>query len=413
MRPGRPIRHARHGEKSLDWITAPAPRILVVATDLAALGGAETYTRQLVIHLAAAGFRVIVVCHTPAKDLPPAVEYVIVPRFEASRLYGLWRLTAILRPFANYLRLFGSRRCKPAAIIGGPDALTWAVCQHYRETPLISVPHALITPLEVATYPSISRLQRWSSVTAAYAIERWTLSRASAVVRFSQFACDRLRQYYGPRVRAPLVVFPQAIERMPDPARLERQHGDYVPRLLSIGRLIPSKNLAFALSILANLRDARWEFDIVGDGSEMESLKQQARELDIAERVHFHGFLADVSRFYRSAGLLLFPSVLENQPLVVLEAMSYSVPVLAFRGNQSTVQNALHEVVSDGENGLLADSPESFRMHLASFLSSPERFSDMGQAGRRTVEQNHLWCHHFSRYMDLFVALRIGNVATG
>lgn len=102
-------------------------------------------------------------------------------------------------------------------------------------------------------------------------------------------------------------------------------------RLLSVGRLTHLKGLDVALKALAGLKGYEWTFDVLGEGSERGTLESLAVSLGIGERIHFWGDRDrhEVERFMAESSCLLFPSFSEGMGLVVLEALSIGLPVIA------------------------------------------------------------------------------------
>lgn len=142
-------------------------------------------------------------------------------------------------------------------------------------------------------------------------------------------------------------------------------------RFLSVGRLTRLKGLDVALKALAGLKAYEWTLDVLGEGSERESLKSLAVSLGIAERVHFLGDKdrQEVERYMAESSCLLFPSFSEGMGLVVLEALSIGLPVIASDlealrefakeglvpvGNVEEWKRAIERFIVDGEAGRLS-----------------------------------------------------------
>ena len=103
-----------------------------------------------------------------------------------------------------------------------------------------------------------------------------------------------------------------------------------VRRLAFVGMLTKAKGVADLLEALAGLAaqvpDLR--LTVIGDGSERANLERRAMRDDLAGRVEFLGFREDVPRLLATADALVLPSRMEQQPLVVIEAMAAAEPVL-------------------------------------------------------------------------------------
>ncbi len=135
--------------------------------------------------------------------------------------------------------------------------------------------------------------------------------------------------------------------------------GDGV-RLLYLGRLEDRKRPALAIETLAALRDAGHAASLLlaGDGPARAGLEDRARALGVAHRVHFLGRVPDARKWalYDGAQLLLFGSTLEGFGLVVAEAQSRGLPVIAAAGT------ATAEALVDGVTGhLTAPTATAFR----------------------------------------------------
>jgi glycosyltransferase involved in cell wall biosynthesis len=69
---------------------------------------------------------------------------------------------------------------------------------------------------------------------------------------------------------------------------------------------------------------------VVGEGPDMETLKQLATELDLANRVKFTGLLKDPTVAYQAMDIFCLTSHWEPFGLVVAEAMACQIPIIGF-----------------------------------------------------------------------------------
>ena len=100
-------------------------------------------------------------------------------------------------------------------------------------------------------------------------------------------------------------------------------------KILLIGRIAEEKNFRLVFEALLHIPKNVWQLTIVGDGPNIDKLKQFISKHKISNRVRFAGYQQDVEKFYKNADLLIISSVSEGCPLVALEAMSYGVLVLS------------------------------------------------------------------------------------
>lgn len=121
-----------------------------------------------------------------------------------------------------------------------------------------------------------------------------------------------------------------AMERARD-RRLPREpHQPF--RLLMVGRLAQQKDQATALAALARLPHLDWRLAIAGRGPLREALERQARDLGIADRIDFLGYVGDPDRIAALMGeadLLLQPSRWEGLCATLIEAMACGAGVVA------------------------------------------------------------------------------------
>lgn len=211
-------------------------------------------------------------------------------------------------------------------------------------------------------------------------IARKALARARVVMPVSQ-ALQRGIEDYG--IRAPFQVVPNVVDTSVfHPANEEgattlTMHPVGQPerpyRLLFVGGLTPVKGVPDLLAALAILNQGHrnWRLDVVGDGPNRAEYTSLAAQLGLDRQVAFHGFQpkAIVASFMQQAGLLILPSLWENSPCVIVEAMASGLPVIASR------IGGIPELVSE-ETGMLVPpkDPASLAAAIASVLDAPDLF---------------------------------------
>jgi glycosyltransferase involved in cell wall biosynthesis len=101
------------------------------------------------------------------------------------------------------------------------------------------------------------------------------------------------------------------------------------PLIGSVARLHPQKNLGAAIRLLSLRPD--WHLALAGQGGERDALEALARELGVAERLHFVGELGPegVARFLKGLDVFVFPTRAETFGLAVVEAAQAGVAVVA------------------------------------------------------------------------------------
>lgn len=102
--------------------------------------------------------------------------------------------------------------------------------------------------------------------------------------------------------------------------------------VVCVGRLSYEKGVDLLLDAWARviLNKSDWCLKIIGHGAELDNLKQKSIDLKIQNSVYFEGEVSDVTTYYRDANFLCLPSRNEGFGMVIIEANSFGLPVLAF-----------------------------------------------------------------------------------
>ena len=126
---------------------------------------------------------------------------------------------------------------------------------------------------------------------------------------------------------------------------------EQIKRLFCAARLSPEKGLTFAVEALKLLLDKGYDLELRlgGDGPSKAHLQALTKQLGIADRVKFLGFLTEeeVISELHAADLFVLPSFVEGVPVSAMEAMAVGVPVVA------TNIAGTYELIENGETGIL------------------------------------------------------------
>lgn len=121
-------------------------------------------------------------------------------------------------------------------------------------------------------------------------------------------------------------------------------------KLISIGRLHFQKNYESLIRIfsIVHKRFPDWKLDIYGDGSDKQRLQNQIDDLELTETVVLKGNTKNVKEVLLDASCFVLSSHWEGMPLVMIEAMTCGLPIIAY-----DCPSGPRDLITDGENGYL------------------------------------------------------------
>jgi 1,2-diacylglycerol 3-alpha-glucosyltransferase len=188
------------------------------------------------------------------------------------------------------------------------------------------------------------------------------------------------KELLGYCIKTPIDVIPTGIPlerfegRNPEKFRKDNGFSAEDRLLLFVGRVAEEKNLDFTLRVFKRLlqKVPRAHYVIGGAGPSLEKLKGYAKELAIAERVHFLGYIqGELWRdCYAAADLFFFASLTETQGLVVTEAMAAGTPVVAVN------RMGIRDVMAEQKGGVTCEpDEEEFYQASLRMLTDPKLYA--------------------------------------
>ena len=157
----------------------------------------------------------------------------------------------------------------------------------------------------------------------------------------------------------------------------------------TVARLYVTKGLTYLLDAAAAVKKTHPNaaFRIYGDGELRDELLAKAKTLGLDGEAMFVGAFAtreDLSRIMAETDIFVMPSILEGQPLSVVEAMAYGRPIV------TTAVGGVPELIQDGVNGLLCPpgDPESLAEKITSMLDDSALRARLGSAARASYEKS-------------------------
>jgi len=175
-------------------------------------------------------------------------------------------------------------------------------------------------------------------------------------------------------------------------------------RMLFVGRMIRTKGARDAIRAIAKLQDLEGiTFDVIGDGYDLATCKEEAQKLGVENTVTFHGRLPrkEIDAFYARSDVFLFPSFREAGGIAVFEAMSHGLAmIVADRGGPG--------FVVDDSCGIRipVTDPERFADQIAGAIrklaAAPDLVAAMGKAAREKIQRQFLWDMKIERIEEIY-----------
>lgn len=273
----------------------------------------------------------------------------------------------------------------------------WSVCQAFRQIkaqgfrPDIIHAHVYVSGIPAVIIGKLYHIpvvisEHWSAFPRKL-LSRLEIFKArlafkwAAMVMPVSYALQKAIESYG--IRANFVIVPNTVNPTLFFPKSPITNRDNLKRILFVGLLTPIKGLPYLFQALKKVKKQRedWHLDIVGDGSSRAAYEKMTADLGILERVTFHGLKSkqEIAEFMRNCDFFVLPSLWENLPCVLIEAMASGLPIIATRvGGVPEIINQAHGIlVPPKDVGALAKAIDYMLSHYQNY--PPEKISQYAQ----------------------------------
>ncbi len=231
----------------------------------------------------------------------------------------------------------------------------------------------------------------------------WTLRRATALTAISE-DCKNHALHAGAYESSISVVMNGADLRRFSPASEgEKGASNFGPRMVFACRqLFPRKGIRFLIEAVAILRAKYPDISLIiaGDGFERPVLEKLAKDLKIADRTQFLGWVAnkDLPQYFRASRVSVIPSLEEGFGIPAAEAMGCEIPVVA------SDAGGLPEVVDNGVTGFIVPKGDCAALAKAidKVLGDENLRTAMGKAGRVRALARFDWDRTVERFNSVY-----------
>lgn len=180
-------------------------------------------------------------------------------------------------------------------------------------------------------------------------------------------------------IKTKVIYIPQAIENLP------KQNISTNKNILFVGRLEQEKGILDLIDIFKNVININKSINltIVGDGTQKKLIKEKINKLKLNKNIKLTGYLTgkELNKEYSKASLFVMTSYEESFGLVLIEAMSYGIPCIAFASALGAKE------IINKKNGILIKNRDKEKMAkeiIKIFKNNSNK--ELEQAARNTAE---------------------------
>lgn len=216
-----------------------------------------------------------------------------------------------------------------------------------------------------------------------------TINKADRVIAVSEKSAEGLREVC--KVTRPIVVRnPLLSDPYPSGGQKDYNHKNDRPfTITTVARLYVTKGLTYLLDTAALVKKTHpnVQFKVYGEGELRDELLAKADGLGLDGKSIFVGAFTsreELTRIMDGTDIFLLSSILEGQPLVIVEAMAYGCPIV------STNVGGIPELITDGVNGFLCppQEPGCLAEKIKMLADDPSMREQLGRAARAFYENS-------------------------
>ncbi|MGX4645502.1 glycosyltransferase [Holzapfeliella sp. JNUCC 80] len=123
--------------------------------------------------------------------------------------------------------------------------------------------------------------------------------------------------------------------------------------------------------------------DIYGYGTEHDTIEKKIETLSLSNSIKIKGYQSDLTEAYQSAELLVYMGNADIEPLCLIEAMSYSVPCVAYQSLYG-----VSDIIENSENGFIVERHRITELAstIIKMLENKKRLYKMSQNAYSTAK---------------------------
>jgi glycosyltransferase involved in cell wall biosynthesis len=357
-------------------------KIVQLITGSADFGGAESHVRDLAAGLRSQGHDCVVLTGSP-KGL--FTDQLIALGIRVKCLSGLRKPINPINDLTALIELVAAlRQLKPDLVAAhtAKAGFLGRVAAALLNIPCVFTPHgwSIIDRATGKINPSFRLLERFGGLVGTGVItvcrDEHEMGRVSGLIPPKKLFCVH--------------------NGIPDNHVTAAPGADHLTAVM-VARFHKQKDHVTVLRAFSRLQNYPWRLQLIGSGPLLETTKDLAKSMGVADRVEFLGQCPNTADLLSRATMFVLSTAYEAFPISVLEAMRAGLPIVA------TNVGGIPEAVSDGINGFLVPP---FREDL--MAKSLERlFLDPALRERLGHNGRELFLEHFTEERMILRTLQV------
>lgn len=189
------------------------------------------------------------------------------------------------------------------------------------------------------------------------------------------------KEIYQKKYNCPIVVIPNFLREITE------YHHERKNQIITLGRCSFEKAQHFLIEAFSKVNAPDWKLIIVGDGPLLQDLKNQVKELNIAEKVEFCGFQKEVDFYLSQAKIFGFTSIIEGYPNALIEGMANGLAPVSFNCVAGP-----SDIIKEDENGFLIPVGNTilFAEKLQLLIDNPTLLNEISSNASKVNQTNDL-----------------------
>ena len=246
-------------------------------------------------------------------------------------------------------------------------------------------------------YPEYTKIYLKEKIFLPYLAKIYTawFSNLSHAIIAPSPKMKKLLRDYGVKKSVPINILPTGIDleifqkslKNRQTLRKKLKISSETKVILSVSRIAKEKNIEFLLKAFVEILNKKKDilFLLVGGGPFLEQAKKMAQNLKIDKNIIFTGNVPskEVPSYYQASDVFVFASLTDTQGIVLLEALSCGLPIVALK------DDAFTGVVLNHKNGFLVSkhTPRVFAKKVINLLDDALLYKKFSDAATKIVEK--------------------------